>query len=526
MNVNERILVAIGDQGLVARDTDIFTSPIDLYDKTTNTVNIPEGRLAIWDPKTRKALDQTNIATVEDIVISTKVNGELRSISGDQIRGIGLQYTNVGASVDGAAAIKAFLFRCTSCNTSNSLTVEVEDNRSWNDYPWPKAQRYTFTVHTDCTGCDECSGPESNGDKIACKFRDYINGKPVRNATAVVNSGHKVDPKDIPVTAMVAYDKANSFKTYCWASAGACTGKVAGPKTVTFTHPDDGAVSLDLSAYLDGSGDITYTDFYTVAKLIDNALGGYGDVHITKGAGANSQVQLLVSTCIDDLVIDDFADSAVTPCSQLNPLTPISVTDYCPSCDGANTTETYDHGVILITDEVKLDCEDCPLPQEVISRLTRDVEIYPVGDAWVANSTHVLTIQEHVRPEGLGYYWRHREWAQDPGGINRGGITHDVIVGPYHQLTDDSRSRKMKTKCCQDYCVYSIGHSSPHTGGLPLTQNLFGPNDVSVVLIEEGASTTRTQFQTVYNAWSAARGKGIAAVDCASPNTLPNGQLY
>lgn len=516
MVVNERIIATSGNQAVYGNNLDVFQCPDGYYDTDTGTILVKPGQPVVWSRKTGKSLNAASVVNYEAITVSVgkDTNGDgisdvLISVPVDEMRGHWIKYANSTIASWGQAAIKFFSFGCTEWGDPHSIAIEVEDNDTHNLYPNPwKNLRWVYTVDPSKTGCSTCT-VEDNCAAIQCAFVDAINGD-TTSATCKILSGNKVLEKKrpIPVTAVRLYNAANSFKVFCLDPVAGKPGYVDGINSIDYTDNDAAPQTFTTTGYLDADGDLSYAQLRRLAKKLNSDMGQFGYVSVAKGAG-NGPAQLIISSCLTGIVVDDTADSPITPCDQSNPLAAFSVTNDCVSCGGSETgTHQHTCGFAVIADEVKIKC-DCTQPVNWKQTLYRKVSLYPSGDNWV--DYRIQDYQFAQAPKGLGYFWQHREWAQDTGGPGRSYYEFDDHLGVHGTLSDDSRSKASITTDCNDaYCVLAIGTRDHHNGGMPFG-NDTSVDDAGIILIPDADTTTQTGVLAILNAWFAA--KSIETID-------------
>lgn len=522
---NERILVVNSNTAVFAKDQSVFNCPTGPFDDFTNTTDVPLGKFVVWDPSTKQSLDSTNIANIEKVSIGVGIDRDGDGV-GDSVKYWTINRCDIFHASDdyaacGAPAIKDVLI--TECGTFSkpvSIQLDVVDNDSRTFYATSglnpfQPHKYVYTVAPKPVACDACT-PAENAAEIACKFVDAINGD-ITAGSCYITSGHRQVRKYAPVQAIRYYDGAGSLKTFCLDPISGETGKVEGLGNLEYV--DGGIHTIDLSSVSDDSGYTTFAGVKKAANIIKSALGDKVSVAVSKSAGYHCSVQLLISSCLSSLTLQDASDVQITPCAEVNPLADRTSALDCPDCDNGSATIDVLAGFGIITDAVELDCNDCYPPNKPLLDITRDIEVYPAGENWPANESSVLVVtrQEMVKPKNIGYTWIRREINQNPGGVNNTQHDFDSVSGWPPTLDKGSRSASNISSCKTHYCVLSFSASSPHDGKQTVkTENYHH------ILIPSENTTAQTSVLAVLNAWlGQATCKKLPTLSCDAPAVTP-----
>ena len=504
--VRENIIASDGDYAVFATGQPIYAD--------NETLEVLPGQLVFFDPRTQISVASTTVADNPDIVIAVGVDttgdgssDSLRKCFGDKLYGNYISTVTAEPPRSGVAQIRDILFTGAENDTTYSVNITVEDDRTQNQNDYKRKAIYTFSTTTQASGATEAD--------VACGLIDAINNNIVGNAarTSVFNKLAKRKP-NLPFKAVRLFD--NTFN-FCLASlAGSCdtcleiegiTGMFANTAATVFTNTTlPGDTSKSRKAQLK-----------RIVNLINTTLDGNGSAVITGGVGECAELQLQVNTCYSDFKLHN-ASGDITPCATSNPFDPITLALNCKNCGIASQNVTYGGGIRLIANQVEISCGVGSMPPNPPKGyFGRELDIFPVA-GFAKGSTYVRDAQKGRLPENLGYLWQWRDYASDNGGSGRG---HDQFAsgnyGPLNLPLSRSRSGAAnKVVCNKTYCSYVIEHGLPNTS-THTRGNFNVARGRSVILVPSSDTTTIASFETIFNAYTGSSPmRAISAVTCTA----------
>ncbi len=539
--IRENIVVAKNNYPLYPADQDVF-------DSTSGRPLVVPGQLVIYDPKTLKSLGPgITVATNDRIVVGvgfdkdgSGMSSTIRKVFGDQLWGWEVQAATAEPSRCGTPQITDLLFKCPVPGETYSFNVQVEDDRTQNEYPYNRPATYTFSYTAPHEGaCEDCDF-SLNCSTIVCGLIDSVRGKAgstsaLKQSVFVKRSLRRDQTQDLPFHVVRLF---NQSKTYCLNPiTDACQDCLWVDAITGFTYTDENSVlqNVTFTNTVDPT-DNTRTiqgQLQSVTSQINARLGANGHAVTTKGAGTCCTVSLEVNTCFTDFTLLGAGAVVIVPCSNVNPFDPITVENACTNCTPANSTVTYDCGIRIIAKPVDLEC-NCQFPPNTPKGyLGRVMRVEPIG-GFGLGQFYVAEVQKATLPENTGYEWQNREYASAVGGSGRGHNPFNDHVGRIGLPLAGDRANSVSAKCNEAYCSYAIEHAIPNTD-----TGVHGRHTAargrSVILIPGSDAVTRAEFEAIINPYLTSSNCPIKAVitcnsdqdqDQLTPYPDYNGYIY
>jgi hypothetical protein len=516
-----------------------------VFDAASGKPLVVPGQIVIYDPKTLRSLGPGITTSTHDrivIGVGFDSNGDgqsetIRRVFGDQLWGGEIQAASAEPSRCGTPQITDLLFNCAEPGQTYTFNVQVEDDRTQNEYPYNRPATYTFSYTTPeggaCEGCDVTV----NCSDVACGLIDSVRGvagstSALKQSVFVKRTLRRDNTLDLPFYAVRLF--ANSY-SYCMNPVSdACENcnwvdAITGFSYTDSTLEDPDTVTVNLINTVDPT-DPSRTlqgQLQSVVNQINAALGGNGHAVVTKGTGSCCVVNLEINTCFEDFtllgeIVED-EPTPIEPCGDgpTNPFDPITVTSRCTNCGNADSQKTFTCGIRIISKSIDLEC-NCQYPTtNPKGYLGRVMRVEPIN-GFIHNSFYVGNVQNPTLPENTGYEWLNREYASDNGGTGR---SHDGWNDSYGRLglpLDRNRAGSTTVECNKSYCSYILEHSLPNkdTG---VHGRLTAARGRSVILIPSGDTVTQADFEAIINPYLLSSNCPVKAIiTCGSDQDQDN----
>lgn len=527
--VRENILVTKGDQEFFPGDKPVWITD----DQGTAYLNgVLDGQPVLYNYDTGISIAHDGGKTIADvprlvIAVGRDTNGDgladtLRKPFGEMIYANSISAATVEPSTCGLVRIQDLYFGCVKCDGDYSITLQVEDDITQNQFPYNRPETFPIHVKANCCQCDNCGPDEIDPVKLACEIVKKVNNV-APSSRKVPMFGRKNGKRinRIPVKAVRLYGdpttpNVKNTKDYCIDvqknSCGDCL-EMDAIGGFTFNHPVNGATTVTFSPATFSGTTSLQAHLPRIIREINKGLDGYGSAVMTSplmGSGKPCcQVHIQVNSCDANFALNDNAGAAITPCAETNPFVDIEVGADCKDCQGNPVGQTPFEpkaGVRFIADPMEISCM-CDFPANTPRGiLYRDVKVFP-GTDFVCGQYMVRDVQKPKIPQNLGYEWKWREFASDVGGQGRGHNQwgYDPVGNLGLPLqgkngVGGSRAYATESECQTMYMVYAIEHSIPNTD-IGIHGRHVSPRGTTFLLIPQGDTTTQGQFDTFFNTW-------------------------
>jgi hypothetical protein len=521
--IRENIIVAKNNYPLYPAEQNVF-------DTASGRPLVLPGQLVIYDPKTLKSLGPGITTTTNDRIVigvgydrdGSGLSTTIRKVFGDQLWGWEIQAATAEPSRCGVPQITDLLFDCVIPGQTYSFNVQVEDDRTQNEYPYNRPATYTFSYVAPSEGfCEDCDFSVDPAT-VACGLIDSVRGaagstSALKQSVFVKRTLRRDNTLDLPFHAVRLFPTS---LTYCLNPiSDSCTNCMWVDAITGFTYTDENsdAQEITLVNSVDPT-DSTRTiqgQLQSIVNQINAVLGKNGHAVITKGFGECCTISLEVNTCFTDFTLLGAESAEITACSSVNPFDPITVASACTNCTPANTTKTYSAGIRIIAKPVDAEC-NCQFPPNTPKGyLGRVMRIEPIG-GFGKGSFYVADVQKATLPENTGYEWQNREYASDNGGSGRSHNPFNDSVGRIGLPLAGDRANSVAAKCSESYCSYALEHAIPNTD-----TGVHGRHTAargrSIILIPGGNDVTRAEFEAIINPYLASSSCPIkASITCSA----------
>lgn len=486
----DNILVASGNQALVDKNVKLFNAD--------GSLNIEPGQIGIFDAFTHLAVDQTNIASSKDIYIAVGIDKdgdgmaeEIRKSAGEHWNKCSTDVAQTEPPRNECPQIWDFVFDCIECNTDYSLKVQMEGVEWMPYFANQHLPTFTFNHYTKC--CTEC---EETTPSVACSaFVDDI----ISQVAQTANEAANLIDQQYPFTAVALTNESYEITVPC------INDKPAALKAITI-NGNLYDVCAEITVNADGS--MNPSQFGVIKEYLE----GEEDITVTFYKKCTDTCYTLLITSNDALTVNlamfltegqDCGDAGVeSPETALDPLT----------VDGV----TYSCGIRFIGHIFPQEC-GCFPPKEYKSTRGTKMRIFPLSGfdcKWDTNLVQELQISE-----GQGADIRWREYKQQLGGQGR---TYDSYHTHYGKLgVYGDRVRESVMAECTDYCQYQFIY---HAKSYPLAPMGWTNNThlQTTVVIPNDSSTTKTEFETVINAWLVTGTCPLDTISCDNDTPVIN----
>lgn len=520
--VRENILTTSGDQGVYPANTEVFACGTG----NSVTCNVLPGQLVWYDPRTNISLAATvTPAEAPRAVLAVGwdstgngVSDTLRKCFGEQLYGNNINAVTAEPPRCGVANIHDLLFKCTDCAMDYTLQINVEDDSTQNTFPYNRPSSYTYTVTTDCCDCDTCTSAHS-ADSLACKMVDAINGSIMGTDPTQISTFKKPIPNQNPFYAVRLFSGATASQVWCLTPNADACGEGCVDVGDLFGYTLDGGDEVPFVRNAGGAGGETLlAQLPGIIDQLNAGLGTNGSATLTSGAGSGGSccmVQLEINSCYDVALLSATATD-IPPCSEGDPLASVTFANECTNCGDTTTDVDYEAGIRIIAKTVDLECNCQFPPNPPTGYFGRKLSIH-ASTGFDCGATYVRETQPMELPQNMGYQWQWREYTTDNGGKGRGHNPYNDRYGPIGLPGKQDRASAGTVSCKQDYCSYIIDHGLPHTNN-----GVSAPGRVArgrtVVLVPNTDTTTKSEFETLINAYIAAGAmpSAFASVTCDS----------
>lgn len=534
--IRENILVASGDHNVFPADQDVFNED--------GSTNVKEGQLVIWSPTTNRSVGAGTTPTDEDrIIVSVGVDTyNLRSNFGDVMYGNSIQAAKASGPSFGTPDVTDIFFNVTDTGDEFSISINVLDDQTENQFPFNRPETLTFTATRDEVGCVDCGDSGIDSMKLACLLRDRINRK-VGNAPAYRRPTYQVADlgNENMFTAHVLYGASNTAVDtgfqYCVdpVATNDCDNCIEGDQvfhSMTYTDADGNPAEIEFTAVNNSAGDAVLLDrLEAVVTQINNTIGDKGTKNgsavLIKGVGPCASHVIEVNTCDTEFAIKSGPDTlteTITPCETFNPYdSPLTEVNDCPQCGAGTTITSFEGGLRIVGKPVEIptkrEWDPMKAPKGI---LFRELEVFPT-EGFRCSKTFVRKTQASRPPENIGYLWAWKEYASAAGGRGRNHDQWNSNVSAINVPLERSRVMSNITDPKESYCSYSIQHSLERRT-TSVHGNRYSVKGVTHILIPSSDTVTIGDFEAIINPYiTASGGPSIKTITCNTSYPDGNG---
>jgi hypothetical protein len=447
----------------------------------------------------------------------------LRDIGGGILDGRTISNVLTDQPEVGYNEIKDVYFRCMSKNVDYPLVVSWRNDDTMDSNRWGQWSYKELNVNIQNHLCDTCDD-DVDAKEVSCAFaREFYNKDLSSTAMGFIRRSLEQEQS---IYGVDMYPILGKEVEYCITlEAGACgeCNLMTGIKTFTLKAETDILAldqSLDLSSYLDGSGNNSYGMKEKLVKMMnnffeENNVTGHVVVleQISGSARPCTGFTLLINSCVTvELIGSD--DNPLVPCTpEYDPYAGLTVTNQaqCRGCS-TGTSFTPNGGVRVVGKGIEIN-KECDLIENPAAWYHTEVDINTQDDAEYV-LFHKVTKQNAVPPKGIGAQYHKLMLEQVVTGT---GFDYDQGMADNRGRYGNNKAPRL-SKNTLGLNITSIYRNITFQHALPY--NLATANSavsmakwVSTILIEESDTTTKNAVKAILDPWLASLPVPFKALD-------------